>query len=135
MKYLGQIIIILAFSFVGEILSYLIPLPVPASIYGILLLFAALVSGRLKVSSIRETSSLLIDLMPLMFVAPAVGLMDAWDLIAGSLVQYVLLIVVTTVLVMGVTGLITQKLLDSKGKGKGSIGAKETFAGKEAPHE
>ena len=118
MKYLRQIIIILFISFLGEVLNYLIPLPVPASIYGIVIMFGLLVSGRLKLSSVKETSLFLIDIMPIMFVAPAVGLMDAWDLIRGSVVQYLVLILGSTFLVMGLTGMITQLMLN-KGSAKG----------------
>ena len=56
MKYIRQIIIILFIAFLGEILNHLIPLPVPASIYGIIIMFAALVSGILKTESVKETS-------------------------------------------------------------------------------
>ena len=34
MKYLRQFMIILLFSFLGELLKYVLPFPVPASIYG-----------------------------------------------------------------------------------------------------
>ena len=42
MKYIKQFILILAISFVGELLKYLLPLPVPASIYGMVCMFLAL---------------------------------------------------------------------------------------------
>ena len=45
MKYLRQFGLILLFSFLGEALRALIPLPVPASIYGMALLFLALAAG------------------------------------------------------------------------------------------
>ena len=57
MKYLIQFLIIIAFSFMGELLHYCLPLPIPASIYGIVLLFMALELKWIKVKDIRETSS------------------------------------------------------------------------------
>ena len=42
MKYFRQFFIILAISFVGEILHMVLPLPVPASIYGLVLMLLAL---------------------------------------------------------------------------------------------
>ena len=53
MKFIIQFIIIIAFTFIGELLHFLIPLPIPASIYGIVLLFAALMMKWVKVSDIR----------------------------------------------------------------------------------
>jgi len=64
MKYIRQLGIILLVSFLGELLHYLLPLPVPASIYGIVLLFAALETRLLKADAIRETSSFLLEIMP-----------------------------------------------------------------------
>ena len=54
MKYLKQFLIILAISMIGEILKYLLPLPVPASIYGMLILFVGLMTGIIRLESVRE---------------------------------------------------------------------------------
>lgn len=73
MKFITQFLLILAFSFAGELLHCLLPLPVPASIYGIALLFAALLKGWVRVSDVREVSTFLIAVMPVMFIPAAVG--------------------------------------------------------------
>ena len=51
MKYLKQFLIILSISLVGELLKYLLPLPIPASIYGMVILFVALLTGCLLYTS------------------------------------------------------------------------------------
>ena len=68
MRFVFQFLIIMVFAFLGELLHHFIPLPIPASIYGIVLLFLALETKILKVSDIKETSSFLIAIMPLMFL-------------------------------------------------------------------
>ena len=112
MKLLIQFLIIIAFSFAGELLHYLLPLPIPASIYGIVLLFAALELKVIKVKHIRETSSLtssfLIAVMPVMFIPAAVGLIDSWHSIASAWLQYIVVTVVSTFVVMAVSGWFTQ---------------------------
>ena len=108
MKLLIQFLIIIAFSFVGELLHYLLPLPIPASIYGIVLLFAALELKLVKVKDIRETSSFLIAVMPVMFIPAAVGLIDSWKSIGNSWLEYIIVTVLSTFVVMGVSGWITQ---------------------------
>ena len=65
MRYIRQFLWILLFSFLGEVLKYFIPLPVPASIYGLLLLLAALIGGLLRLESVKEISMFLIEIMPL----------------------------------------------------------------------
>lgn len=117
MKYVIQFMIIIGFSFIGEFLHYILPLPIPASIYGIVLLFAALKLKILKVNDIREVSSFLIAVMPMMFIPAAVGLVNSWDIISSSLLKYIIVTFVTTFVVMGVSGLITQFVI-RKGKTK-----------------
>ena len=108
MKYITQFLIILAFSFAGEALHAMLPLPIPASIYGIVV---ALQMKWVKVKDVREVSTFLIAVMPVMFIPAAVGLVDSWADIAGHLVAYVAVTVLTTFVVMGVAGLVTQRMI------------------------
>ena len=112
MKYIKQFLIILAISCAGELPARWIPAPIPASIYGIVLLFIGLVTGAVPYDSVKETGHFLIDIMPIMFVPAAAGLLDSWQLIASSWIEYGLLIVVTTVAVMGVAGRVTQRIAE-----------------------
>ena len=111
MKYLFQFLIILAFSFLGELLHFFLPLPIPASIYGIVLLFLALEFKIVKISDIRETSTFLIAVMPIMFLPPAVGVIDSWDMVKASWLPYVAVTLISTIAVMGITGVITQAVI------------------------
>lgn len=78
MKLLRQFLIILAISFVGEALKYLIPLPVPASIYGMVILFVGLLTGLIKLRWVKDAGKFLIAVMPVMFIPAGVGLMSSW---------------------------------------------------------
>ena len=111
MKYIKQVLIILLFSFVGEILQTVIPLPIPAAIYGLVLLLAALCTGLLKAEKIADTARFLIAIMPLLFVAPAVNILENWGVIAPNLIPIVVVMVVSTFIVFIVSGVITQLLL------------------------
>ena len=77
MKYLKQFGMILFISFLGEILRAVIPLPIPASIYGLVLMLTALLTGILPLEKVRDTGKFLIGMMPLMFIPAAVGLLDS----------------------------------------------------------
>lgn len=109
-----QLLIIVCFSFAGEILHRLIPLPFPASIYGIVLLFTALELKLLKVSYIREVSTTLIMAMPVMFVPPAVGLINTWENARNYWWQYLLIIILSTLVVMAISGWMTQYVIKRK---------------------
>lgn len=108
MKYVIQFLIIAAFAFIGELLHWFIPLPIPASIYGIVLLFIALELKWVKVSDIREVSTFLIAVMPIMFIPAAAGLMESWGAVKSSVWEYALITIVSTFVVMGFSGAVTQ---------------------------
>lgn len=110
MKYIKQILIILAFSFLGELLAAVIPLPVPAAIYGFVLLFLALSAGILKEDTIADTANFLISVMGVLFVAPAVNILSYYEVIAPALVPILVIVVSSTFVVFGVSGLVTQWL-------------------------
>ena len=116
MKYVRQFTIIALISLIGELLNHFIPLPIPANIYGILILLALLMTGVLKVSQIREVSSFLIETMQIMFIPAAAGLMQSYHLLAPSLAAYVVIIAVSTVAVMAVSGLVTQRVIQKSKK-------------------
>ena len=119
MKYIWQFSVILVISFVGEILNCVISLPIPASIYGIVILFLCLEFKIIKLRVVKDISTFLINIMPLLFVPAAVGLMTSWDILGPSLLSYSVIIVVSTVLVMAVSGLVTQGVIKLKKKSEG----------------
>ena len=119
MQFLLQILIILLFSGLGEVLQALIPLPIPAAIYGIVLLLIALCTGLVKPERIEKAAHFLISVMPLLFVSPAVNILQHWGLIQGDLAAIITIVAVSTVLVFAVAGLVTQLLTGKEGEKDG----------------
>uniref|UniRef100_UPI003FEE97AD CidA/LrgA family protein n=1 Tax=Agathobacter sp. TaxID=2021311 RepID=UPI003FEE97AD len=111
MKYLRQLLIILIFSFIGEILHSLIPIQVPASIYGLVLLFIALLTGIIQLPQVKEAAKYLIEIMPLMFIPAGVGLLESWGDLKSILIPVLILLVASTILIMGVSGKVTQGII------------------------
>ena len=110
MKYIKQVLIILSFSLLAELLAAVIPLPVPAAIYGFVLLFGALCTGMLKAEMIADTANFLIGIMGILFVAPAVNILSYYEIIAPALVPICVIVVSSTFVVFAVSGLVTQWL-------------------------
>lgn len=108
MRYVKQFGIIIVVSFLGEILHSLIPIPVPASIYGLVLMFAGLITGVIPYDSVKEVGTFLVDIMAIMFLPAAVGLMDAFDILRPVLVPFAVITVVSTIVVMVVSGKVTE---------------------------
>lgn len=108
MKYLRQFLLILLISFIGELLHEVLPLPVPASVYGFAILFIGLFSGFIKLEHVKDTGKLLIEIMPVMFIPAGVGLLESWPQLAPIGVPVGVITIVSTVVVMVVSGKITQ---------------------------
>ncbi|MDO4491907.1 MAG: CidA/LrgA family protein [Lachnospiraceae bacterium] len=111
MKYIKQFLIILGISFAGELLKMLLPFPVPASIYGMVLLFAGLLSGVIRLDAVKETGTFLIEIMPVMFIPAGVGLMTSLGTLKAMLVPVSIVTVVTILTVMLATGRISQSII------------------------
>ena len=110
MKYLSQFCIIMGFTFVGEAIGRFLPLPIPGSVYSLVLLFAALCAGIVKLEQVKEVGNFLTSILPLLFVAPAVGIVEYWDLISGNLLTIMLILVGTTVTTFGISGVVVQRM-------------------------
>ena len=115
MKFLRQFMIILLLSFLGEVLKMFIPLPIPASVYGLVLMLLCLVTGIMKTSQVKEAAFFMIEIMPVMFIPAAAGLIDSWKVLQPLLLPILVITVVITIFVMVVTGKIAQMIAQKRG--------------------
>lgn len=111
MKYLAQLTIILAVSLVSEALGYFIPLPVPASVYGLVIMFLLLWTKVIKLSQVENVADFFLQIMPFFFVAPTVGLVTSFDAIRGNVLWLVLMCFISTVVTIAVTGTVAQLVM------------------------
>lgn len=114
MKYVFQMARIVGFCLLGEVLAALLPFPLPASVYGLLLMAAALRLGLLKLEQVREAGLFLTGIFPLLFVPAASGVLELGGELLEVLVPLIIAIVPITALVMAVTGLVAQRCTAGK---------------------
>lgn len=119
MKHLFRLSIILLISLIGEILHAIIPLPVPAGIYGMILMFVSLCTGIVRLESVRTVGMFMIEIMPVMFIPAAVGLLDSWDALKSMLLPCCIALVPVTLIVMAVSGRTTQALVRAQNQKRG----------------
>ena len=110
MKYLYQFLVITLFTFLGETLNRLIPLPIPAAVYGLVLLFLALQLRIIRLEWVQTCGNWLIGIMGILFVAPAVNLMGSWSQIGPHLLPIAVIVLGSTLVVFAVAGIVTQLL-------------------------
>ena len=125
MKYVKQFMIIIGFSLMGEIFHSLLPLPVPASIYGLLILFFALMTEIVKLEQIEEVSGFFLAIMPLLFISPSVSLITVADKLLSGFIPIVGTIVLSTIVTTVVTGVVTQNIMKKFGKRKSGKGVEK----------
>ena len=116
MKYIYQLFIILVVTFVGELLHYFIPIPVPASIYGLIIMLILLCTKVVKLEHVERTSDFLIEIMPLMFIPAGVGLMKSWGVLKPLIIPVVVITVISLIAVMAVSGRVSQKIIKAQEK-------------------
>lgn len=111
MKFLKQFSLIMLVSFLGEILHEVLPFPIPASVYGLIIMLLALVTGVIRLEHVREAAAFLIEIMPVMFIPAGVKLMTSWGALQPVFVPVIVITVVSTIIVMGITGRATQWMI------------------------
>ena len=116
MKYLSQFLRITTFTLAGELLQRLIPLPVPASVYGLVLLFVALCAGIVKLEQVKDAGGFLVSILPILFVSPAVGILENWGLIKDVMISMIVVALTSTIITFAVAGRVTQSLRNKEEK-------------------
>lgn len=114
MKYLFQFLRILVFCLLGELLHFLLPLPIPASIYGLVLLLLALKTGVVKLEQVKQTGNFLTAIFPLLFIPGAAGVMELWDILGKLWLPILVALIPVTILVFAVSGWVTQWIAGRK---------------------
>ena len=119
LKYIKQICIILGICLLAELMEYFIPLPIAASIYGLVLMLIALMTKIVPLKEVEDVADFLTGNIAILFIPPTVGMMDGVEIIKQMALPLLVICVVTTLLIMGVTGVVSQTILRKGKKGEG----------------
>ncbi len=111
MKYVKQFAVILSISLIAELMEYLIPIPVAASIYGLVLMLIGLITKLIPLEKVEGAADFLVEIMPILFIPSTVGIMASADALKEMLIPLCVICVVTTILIMAVTGKVSQGII------------------------
>ena len=89
-------------------MNYYIPLPVPASVYGLIIMFFCLYTRIIKLHQVEDVGRYFLIILPIMFISPSVGIIKSVDALKGQIASLVMIAVLSTITVMTVTGLVAQ---------------------------
>ena len=118
MNYIFQLAIIFGVSFAGELLNAILPLPVPASVYGLVILFLLLCTKIVKLEHVETVSEYMMAIMPLFFIEPTVGIMNSYGLVKGKIIPLFIACFLSFAAVVVVTGSVSQFIIRYKRKEK-----------------
>ena len=135
MKFVKQLAIIFGIAFIEELMEYLIPLPIAASIYGLVLMLIGLVTHIIPLEKVEGAADFLVELMPIMFIPPTVGVMSSAETLKDMLIPLVVISVSTTFLILGATGRVSQFLLRRENRRESAVGAEEASENREPEKE
>lgn len=105
---LRYLLIIFGFLALGELIVYITNISFPSSLIGMFLLTFALHKNWIKVEWVKGISDVLVSNLGLFFIPPSVALMVYWEMVEDNLLALVASIVLSTILVIGVTGRVYQ---------------------------
>lgn len=114
MKLLREAMIIIGIYFFGELLSKSLFKFIPGNIIGMLILLIMLNKKIIKLEAIETVSKFLLEHLAFFFIPAGVGLLTAIELIRGNSIKLVFICIISTVLVMGITGIVVQVLINRK---------------------
>ena len=118
MKFIRQLAIILSISFLAEVMEYLIPIPVAASIYGLVLMLIGLITKIIPLEKVEGAADFLVEIMPILFIPPTVGIMTSAEALKEMLLPLCVISLASTVLIMAVTGRVSQRIIRSSKTGE-----------------
>lgn len=119
MKFMKQLSVIFSISLIAELMENLIPLPVAASVYGLVLMLAGLMTKIIPLEKVEGAADFLVEIMPVLFIPPTVSIMTSFDVLKQLFIPITVISVVSTILVMSVTGRTAQGIMRKKSAKRG----------------
>lgn len=116
MKFVMQFGLIAGLTLIGEILYKVIPFPIPASIWGMVILFLLLLTKKLKLEEIEDTADFLLGIMSIMYVPIGAELIVQYTGIKNEIIPIAIISVVSTLICFFVTGKVCELVMKMKEK-------------------
>ncbi|MCR2045040.1 CidA/LrgA family protein [Anaerosalibacter massiliensis] len=110
MKIFRQLVIIFGVLLMGHMLENIIGLPIPGTIIGMVVLLICLIIGVIKVDMIEDVSKFLLENITFFFIPAAVGIISSSEHIKQQWLPILMVTILSTIIVIGVTGFIVQAL-------------------------
>ena len=118
MKLFREALIIFGIYLVGELIVSLTHIPIPGNIIGLLLLLLGLCTKVIKVYQVETVANFFLDHLAFFFLPAGVSLMNSFGIIKASIIQIIIVCIITTAIIIASTGLIVQFIVNLLNKNK-----------------
>lgn len=108
MDIIKELVIILAILFSGELINKAFGLILPGNVIGMLILFLLLLSGLVKLKHLEKVSDFLLNNLTIFFIPAGVGILKYYPLLAGKLLPFLIVVVISTIIVMVFTAYVIE---------------------------
>ncbi|MDQ0817964.1 holin-like protein [Bacillus pumilus] len=129
--FLSQAFIFATVMFVSNLISMYLPIPMPASVIGLVLLFVLLTTKIVKLEQVEQLGTSLTGLISFLFVPSGISVIQSLGVMQEVGVQVVGVIIIATIMLLAATGLFSQLLMQLSEKPQKR---KETKESKSTPH-
>ncbi|HDB3082760.1 TPA: antiholin-like murein hydrolase modulator LrgA [Staphylococcus aureus] len=114
-----QVIVIALVLFVSKIIESFMPIPMPASVIGLVLLFVLFCTGAVKLGEVEKVGTTLTNNIGLLFVPAGISVVNSLGVISQAPFLIIGLIIVSTILLLICTGYVTQIIMKVTSRSKG----------------
>ena len=118
MKPFKQLTIVFLICMAGEVVAAYLPFPFPAAVAALLLMLGLFISGVLKPQSVQDVAEYLLANMAFLFVPSGVAILDEYASIQGSVVQLLIIMVVSLIITFTVTAYTVTGVIKLMERGK-----------------
>ncbi|MBU8695529.1 antiholin-like murein hydrolase modulator LrgA [Bacillus pumilus] len=109
--FLSQAFIFATVMFVSNLISMYLPIPMPASVIGLVLLFVLLTTKMVKLEQVEQLGTSLTGLISFLFVPSGISVIQSLGVMQEVGVQVVGVIIIATIMLLAATGLFSQLLM------------------------
>lgn len=106
-----QALVIAVILFISNIIESFMPIPMPASVIGLVLLFIALCTGIIKLGEVEKVGTTLTNNIGFLFVPAGISVINSLGVLSTSPILIILLIIISTLLLLLCTGFFSQMLI------------------------
>lgn len=110
-NFFHQVLVLAIIMLLSNIIESFMPIPMPASVIGLVLLFIALCTGIVKLGEVEKVGTTLTNNIGFLFVPAGISVINSLGVLSQSPILIILLIIISTILLLLCTGFFSQMLI------------------------